>query len=282
MSLTNIPNAATWQHKYITELAHFYDTSEAAAIFKLCAEALTDKASADAKELQLRKYLKDLALGKPVQQIVGQAYFWDSFFKVNEHTLIPRPETEELVLWIQKTINANRTQAELSFVDIGTGTGCIPITLQKMFPKSKVMAIDIAPEALAVAIENNALHNTHVQFEMQDILAPHAGFMQAQWDIIISNPPYIMEDEKTAMHQNVLDFEPHLALFVTDGDPLQFYKAVAKYASQTLKKDGCVFLELNPKFALETEALFIAMGYLTEIREDMQYKKRMLRAHKPF
>src|SRR5690554_3040474 len=178
-----------------------------------------------------------LIKGKPLQHILGQAWFFGLSFQVNEHVLIPRPETEELVDLIIRENN----KAPIKLLDIGTGSGCIPIALKKNLPAtSSVYALDISPEALAVARKNAEALQADVQFIQNDILSenPVILLLNEKFDVMVSNPPYITPAEKKEMHVNVLDHEPHLALFVEEEQPLIFYEAIARYAKQQLKSGG--------------------------------------------
>ncbi len=214
---------------------------------------------------------------EPIQYVLGSARFYGNNFKVTEATLIPRPETEELVELIDKE---NR-DADLRVLDIGTGTGCIAITLARILRFPIVDAIDISAEALDVARENAAKLRTKVNFIHADALAlPYAE--RPVYDIIVSNPPYISEKEKEEMSRNVLDYEPHSALFVPDSDPLLFYRSIAKYGTSALKQGGRLYFEINPLFAAEMAEMLSALGY-SQIRtiEDISGKKRMMAAIKP-
>lgn len=193
--------------------------------------------------------------GMPIQQVTGIAPFYGRDFKVNEHVLIPRNETEELVHLI---INENKLEKP-RILDIGTGSGCIPITLAMEIPDAQIYAIDISPQALAVARENASLFKVRVNFTELDILKEEIPYQDL--DIIVSNPPYVRELEKSAMHSNVLDYEPHLALFVKDNDPLVFYREIAIKASRSLTRGGKLYFEINEAFATEMEELLQHHGY---------------------
>ncbi len=264
---------------YQNALAPLYDNGEIDALFKSALEyCIKQETQTSIPTMQrLNEIMNLLATGKPLQYITGEAYFWDAFFTVNEHTLIPRPETEELIYWITKNEPSN---AALRIIDIGTGSGCIAITIKKCFPNSDVYAIDVSKAAIDLAQQNATQHNTNIHFLIDDILKPSAFLRQQKWDIIISNPPYIALPEKTAMHPNVLQHEPHSALFVTNNDPLQFYKAIHQYAHETLVDNGKIYLELNTNYSKEVANIFEQDGYTTLIQKDMQYKERMLCAHK--
>ena len=212
---------------------------------------------------------------EPIQYILGYSDFCGLRFKVTPATLIPRPETSELVEWITSEATGNE-----SILDIGTGSGCIAISLAHKMPQSKVTAWDISNDALAVAAENSKTNGQAVTFEQVDILAYQPS--GEQFDIIVSNPPYIKENEKEAMHSNVLDWEPHTALFVPDSDPLLFYRAIAKKGLTLLKPGGRLYFEINRAHGKETMEMLAALGYTgIELRKDFAENDRMIRAVKP-
>lgn len=211
---------------------------------------------------------------EPIQYILGYSDFCGLRFNVTPATLIPRPETSELVEWIASEANGNE-----SILDIGTGSGCIAISIANKLPLSKVSAWDISPDALAVATENSKANDCNVAFETVDILGHQpAG---EQFDIIVSNPPYIKENEKSAMHSNVLDWEPHTALFVPDNDPLLFYRTIAQKATTMLRPGGKLYFEINRAHGKETVEMLAALGYANiELRKDFADNDRMIRAVK--
>ena len=211
---------------------------------------------------------------EPIQYILGYSDFCGLRFKVTPATLIPRPETSELVKWITSEATGNE-----GILDIGTGSGCIAISLAHKMPQSKVTAWDISPDALAVATENSKANGCAVAFEEVDILAYRPT--GKQFDIIVSNPPYIKENEKVAMHSNVLDWEPHTALFVPDNDPLLFYRTIAEKGMQILKPGGRLYFEINRAHGKETMEMLAALGYTDiELRKDFAENDRMIRAVK--
>lgn len=211
---------------------------------------------------------------EPIQYILGYSDFCGLRFKVTPAVLIPRPETSELVEWIeQEAGNAN------CILDIGTGSGCIAISLAKRIPCTQITAWDISPDAIEIAQENNAANNCNVQFEQHDILA-HCP-TDKQFDIIVSNPPYIKETEKKAMENNVLLWEPHLALFVPDNDPLLFYRSIAEKALAMLTHGGRLFFEINREHGTEITSMLQQMGYKEiTLRKDFVGNDRMIRAIK--
>ena len=211
---------------------------------------------------------------EPIQYILGYSDFGGLRFKVTPATLIPRPETSELVEWIASEATGNG-----SILDIGTGSGCIAVSLAHKLPQSEVTAWDISPDALAVATENCKANGCAVAFEEIDILAYRPT--DKQFDIIVSNPPYIKENEKSAMHSNVLDWEPHTALFVPDSDPLLFYRAIAEKGLALLKPGGSLYFEINRAHGKETMEMLAALGYTgIELRKDFAENDRMIRAVK--
>lgn len=266
------------KEKYETQLAELYPNYEVEAIWKLCLEKVNEENQNLAqKEEKLVAYLNQLQNGYPVQYVLERAYFWDRFFIVNKNTLIPRPETEELLYWIKQSF-VTTDLSNKYILDMGTGTGCIPIILKSFFADAQVSGIDIDEQTLSVAQANARLHNTQVSFTQDDILSPSVPLMEQHWDLIVSNPPYIMPYEAEEMEAHVTFQEPHKALFVSNNDALQFYSAIADYATTNLNKGGSIFCELNPLYAEEIAHYFQSKGFDTVVKEDMQYKKRMLKA----
>lgn len=232
------------------------------------------------QETILFKALSELKLDKPIQHITGTAYFMDLDFTVNEHVLIPRPETEELVRWVLDDVK--EVKHFLNILDMGTGSGCIPISLDKNLVDAKVYALDVSPQALMVAEENNRTLGANVTFVKADMLSLHsktsAKELDQKFDIIISNPPYVRELEKAEMQNNVIDHEPSLALFVPDEDPLKFYKAVVNFASEHLNKNGCLYLEINQYLGEETKQILQQSNFKTiDLRPDMFGNDRMIK-----
>ncbi|MFN8310377.1 MAG: peptide chain release factor N(5)-glutamine methyltransferase [Chitinophagales bacterium] len=219
----------------------------------------------------LESHLQRLLQHEPVQYVLGNAWFFDLKLKVNPAVLIPRPETEELVNWV-----ASLNDAQQHVLDVGTGSGCIAIALKKRKPNWQISAIDVSAQALEVAKFNAEKHQTKVDFLLLDILKETPS---RKFDILISNPPYIGCDEKHQMRNNVLKYEPHLALFVND--PLLFYKRIARLSTELLFPNGKIFLELNEHYAIQTKTIFDQIGYNTTIGYDLQQKPRMLCAVAP-
>lgn len=227
------------------------------------------------KTAELNKIFGRLTEGEPVQYVLGRAEFSGRWFNVRPGVLIPRPETEELCTWITAD---NKASASPKVLDIGTGSGCIAITLQLDMPESKVTAWDISADALDVARENAKQLGANVNFVKQDALNAKP---EGEWDVIVSNPPYICEKEKKDMAVNVLEHEPHTALFVPDADPLLFYRAITRLAVQTLSKGGRLYFEINPIYADDTCHMMRAEGMTAvELRSDMYGKQRMAKGVK--
>jgi len=212
----------------------------------------------------------------PIQYIIGNTEFLGLTFEVNQHVLIPRPETEELITWV---LNLHKHKKRLCILDIGTGSGCIPITLAKNMDKAKIDAIDLSEAALLVAKKNAVLNGVHINFTQNDILQVEG--LNKAYDLIISNPPYVRESEKLSMHNNVLQYEPELALFVDDQNPLIFYKRIAQLAQLSLKEGGELFLEINQYLGKEVVELLRNNGFREiEIKKDFHDADRMIRAVK--
>ncbi|MCP4441937.1 MAG: peptide chain release factor N(5)-glutamine methyltransferase [Aureispira sp.] len=224
---------------------------------------------------QYTAVLQRLLQKEPWQYIVGEADFYDLKYYVDKSVLIPRPETEELVYWISQN---HKTKPPQSLLDIGTGSACIPISLQKRFPTSEIWAVDKSLEALEVAKKNATRHQTPIKFLELDILSKSNWQLLPKFDIIISNPPYITTSEKQLMQTNVLDYEPHMALFVTNNDPLQFYKIILDQARQHLNPEGWVYFELNEHNGQDMVSLYKDYGYQNvELEKDLSNRDRMIR-----
>ena len=221
--------------------------------------------------------VKDLLKNKPIQYIIGETEFCDLKFKVNESTLIPRPETSELIMKIVES-QKPKAKSQKSILDIGTGSGCIAISLAKHIAGSKVYALDISEKALEIAKENAANNNIEVTFIHDDILSLRNN-IDAKFDIIVSNPPYVRELEKAEMRDNVLNWEPHTALFVSDNDPLIFYRNILEFAKTHLNEKGEVWFEINEYLGKEMTELCKTMGFSdVEIHKDFRGKERVILA----
>lgn len=227
---------------------------------------------------QLEEVINRLLANEPVQHIIGVADFYGLKFKVNPHVLIPRPETEELVFWVKETLSTIKSDwVNPNVLDIGTGSGCIIITLKHLLPDIQAFAFDISETALSVASDNAALNQVNVSFKQVDIRTPQSEF--PTFDVIISNPPYIPQNQQSLMQKNVLDYEPHLALFVQDEDPLIFYRSIADFARNHLQSNGYLFFEVNEYNAEEVVGLLNQMSFReVQLQKDMSGKWRMIRA----
>ncbi len=270
---------------FIAQLESLYDENEIESFFYIILENKNSLKRIDLAlniDLEFSKsdliiwnnILNNLKLEIPIQYILETTSFYGLDFEVNKNVLIPRPETEELVGWIIKenTINEN-----LKILDIGTGSGCIAISLAKNFLNSDVFAIDVSSSALEIAKKNAKINNVNISFIKQDIL--EVDSLNQKFDIIVSNPPYVRNIEKHEIHKNVLDNEPHLALFVDDNNALIFYKKIAELATINLSENGQLFFEINQYLGKETVELLYNLGFINiELRKDIYGNDRMIRA----
>ena len=250
--------------KMISELSSIYESDELNSIFNLLSEdylniprskiLLADEINLDqSNQMLFFSALKRLKNHEPIQYVLGRANFMDLEFKVNSSVLIPRPETEELVRLILKEDLDGK-----EILDIGTGSGCIAISLAKNLPNSKVSALDISNDALEVAKENAKLNNVNVEFIHADIIEYQSD---KKYDIIVSNPPYVLESEKSLMKKNVLDFEPELALFVEDNNALKYYDSILKFGMIYMKKTGYLFFEINSDLSSQLQNICLTYNY---------------------
>jgi len=285
------------------QLATIYGEGEASAVAGLVMEHLTGYSSSERSlhrndvlavpQLhRLTEIQQRLQQHEPVQYILGEAWFYGMKLYVAPQVLIPRPETEELVHWIIQDVKASGTDVferhyaeadvtkQLKIIDIGTGSGCIALALKKEMPKAEVWGCDISEEALNIARRNGSELDIRVDFQGIDILDIAQQKLLPTVDIIVSNPPYIPLHEKDAMHDNVVNYEPHLALFVPNNDALKFYEAIKIFAKSRLYQNGLIYLETHENLAKEVQSLFENEGYITEIKKDMQGKERMVKATK--
>jgi release factor glutamine methyltransferase len=276
------------QH-FTIQLRDIYDAEEAASIFYIVAGHTSGFSRADVllkgteellapDETACLKALAELKTGKPVQYVLGETVFYGLPFKVNPSVLIPRPETEELVEWVMESCAlADATGSALRMMDIGTGSGCIAISLKKNLALAEVFAMDVAEAAIETASANAALNEVAIHFIKADI---REYTSPEKFDVIVSNPPYITLKEKEQMHDNVLAHEPHLALFVPNENPLVFYEAIADFAWATLSDMGLLFFEINEHLGKETVELLTAKSFSNiELRKDMQGKDRMIKCN---
>jgi release factor glutamine methyltransferase len=275
-----------YKTKFTAELLPFYDEMEAESFFYLILEnqrqlrridlALNIDLLFSKEEIQIWNVILDkLKLEIPIQYILGTTHFYGLEFKVNENVLIPRPETEELVEWIISSAVNMPNFNNIKILDIGTGSGCIAISLAKNIPNAQVFAIDISDKALATAKENADLNKVAVAFIEKNIL--ETTDLEQQFDIIVSNPPYVRNLEKAEIKRNVLENEPHLALFVEDNDALIFYRKIAELATKNLSPEGKLFFEINQYLGKETLELLEKMNFKnSELRKDIYGNDRMI------
>lgn len=270
-----------------TRLRTIYDPGEAESIAAMAMEHYTgisrnqmkwkgEGLMTDAQEGKINSALEQLLQHKPVQYVLGEAWFYDMLFLVNENVLIPRPETEELVHWI---INTHAlSSAPFNILEIGTGSGCIAVALKKALHHANVTAIDVSEGALTVAKHNAALLQADVNFLLLDFLNEDNWPALPSFDIIVSNPPYIPENEKQKLDAHVAEWEPGTALFVPNDDPLLFYKKIARFGKKHLQHHAEVFAECHQHYADATKQMFEQLGYNTELKKDIFENDRMLRA----
>lgn len=265
------------------KLHSLYDEREAAAIAHEILQHITgldrtrrllqkETTFTGGQQEQYDKAVASLLTGKPLQYVTGHAWFLGREFVVNEHVLIPRPETEELVQWVIQ----DRSSAS-QILDIGTGSGCVPISLKLALPSAHVTSCDISTGALSVAKENARHLGADVLFRQLDFLDPLQWSELGKYDVIVSNPPYIPVSDKERIHTNVKDHEPGIALFVPDNDALLFYRAIAAFGKEHLNANGYIYCELDAMHAFECKDLFEMQGYTdVEVRKDMHGNWRML------
>jgi len=266
------------------ELLGYYPETEVNAFFYLLTETILNM-----KRIDVALHIENLISGqsyerfqeaiaelqnyKPIQYIIGETEFYGLKIKVDNSVIIPRPETEELVDWI---IKENQPKDSISILDIGTGSGCIAITLAKHLPNAKVFALDISKEALKIAKANAALNSVEIEFIEADVL--DCNFGNLNFDIIVSNPPYVRELEKDTMTDNVLKYEPHLALFVKNEDPLIFYKKIVVLSKSLLNKNGQLYFEINEYLVNDTKVLMEQENFKDiKLRQDVFEKDRMIK-----
>lgn len=274
------------------ELKNVYDSDELMNIADLVIEHITSlprmeqvkdkKSYLTCEQLEsIDNITERLKKNEPVQYVLGEAWFGGMKFKVNKNVLIPRPETEELVDWIVKEINTQYSMlnVQCSIIDIGTGSGCIPIALKKKLPQANLAAIDVCSEALFTAIENATELEAEVDFKLLDFLDELKWNELGQFNIIVSNPPYVKQSEVQTIHERVKNFEPHQALFVPDNDALLFYRKISDFAKTHLLPGGSLFVEINEALGKDVASLFSEKEFThIELRKDMQGKDRMVKA----
>ncbi len=273
---------------FFSTLSGKYSKEEAGSIFHILTSeflgltrldiALNPERQLSEKEVEhFETALGKLHLHEPVQYITGNTEFFGLTFKVDQNVLIPRPETEELVQWILDDLQ-KQEHKELKILDIGTGSGCIAVTLAKNLPKSKITAIDFSKEALLIASENARSNEVNVEFKERDILQVMA--LEEEYDLIVSNPPYVRDLEKEEMQRNVLEFEPATALYVRDSDPLLFYKKITELAAGALKANGALYFEINQYLGEQTEELLKEKDFRTTLKKDIFGVDRMLKGQR--
>ena len=276
---------------YKTELSLIYDEGELYSIFELVCEKYLNYSKSQVTQhfneninqsnlINIYNAGVELKKGTPIQYILKEAYFYDLTFNVSNAVLIPRPETEELVDLIIKSQTTHNSNP-ITILDIGTGSGCIPITLKKHLPQAKVFGIDISEQALEVAKSNTIKNDVDVEFIKEDILSNFL-ILNSNFSIIVSNPPYVLNSEAKQLDARVLEHEPHLALFVEDNDPIIFYKRIIDLCNRYLQEKGWLFFELNPLYAIDVKnyAIDSKIFNFTEILNDMSGKQRFLKAQK--
>lgn len=276
-----------YRAQFIQELSPIYDAGEAESFFYLILEekrnlkridlALNPELTFSNDEIEVwNLILNQLKKEIPIQYLLGKTSFYGLEFEVNPNVLIPRPETEELVEWIIQSQNLKAESQKIKILDIGTGSGCIVISLAKNLPNAQVFAIDVSEKALATAQKNAKINEVNVTFLLKNIL--ESEDLEQQFDIIVSNPPYVRELEKQEIKKNVLDNEPHLALFVDDNDALIFYRKIAELAQKNLSPNGQLFFEINQYLGKEMIDLLEKMDLKNiKLRKDIYGNDRMIR-----
>ena len=277
----------TLRNNFIKTLIDYYAETEIVSFFNLLSADILKMQRIDIaqnlyavisgkKQEKFQNAVNKLKNYIPIQYIIGNTEFYNLTLKVNAATLIPRPETEELVAWI---INDQNNKQNISILDVGTGSGCIAIALAKNLPEAKVFALDVSEKALRIARQNAVDNGVTIEFIEADIFDVDLGNLQ--FDVIVSNPPYVRELEKETMSPNVLNHEPHLALFVKDDDPLLFYRSIVEVANNTLKSKGFLYFEINEFLGDLTRQLVKRLNYRDiELKKDLSRKDRMLKANK--
>ena len=276
----------SYKSTFLQELSPLYDEKEIESFFYIALESFHNKKRIDlalnpememdaVQLLRWESVLADLKKEKPIQYILGETEFYGLPFLVNKNTLIPRPETEELVEWILESAKYEEQSAKLKILDIGTGSGCIAISLAKNLPNAQVSAIDVSEKALDTAHKNAEINKVDVIFFLKNILETEV--LDEKYDIIVSNPPYVRNLEKEEIKPNVLQYEPHLALFVEDNDALLFYRKIAELAKKNLSENGKLYFEINQYLGKETIELLEEMGFKNiDLKKDIYGNDRMI------
>jgi len=274
-------------YSMLNQLRSIYTEGEASQITDWAIEKLTGSKKAERmlyknaaitneEEILLQQYIERLMQHEPVQYVLNESWFCGFKFYVDKNVLIPRPETEELVEWV--ITNCRFPVDQLKILDIGSGSGCIPISLKRRIRRAEVWGCDISLPALEVAKRNAASLGTEINFIQLDFLDRQQWEQLPSFDIIVSNPPYVPEKDKATMQPNVLHYEPSTALFVPDNDPLLFYKAIAEFGKTHLNKSGSIYTEIHEDLGEAIMNTFQSTGYIAEIKKDMQQKDRMVKA----
>jgi len=257
-----------------TVLAHFFQISRT----KVLSESPLNWSNE--QQALIDHIIQRINTSEPVQYITGVSNFYGRDFKVNPHVLIPRPETEEIIIQVLDFLKTQPIQSEIKILDVGTGSGCIPITLALEVPNANVFATDISKAALTVARENAHQHRAPITFYLHDILGIEP-LPFSEFDVFVSNPPYITESEKLNMQANVLNYEPHQALFVPDDNALVFYKQIASLGNKMIRSGGLLIFEINERYGEAVAALLNSSGYIgVEIIKDLSQKQRMVKGIK--
>ena len=286
--VVSLPMTITEARKNILQsIRHIYEEREALNIAEVLIEHVTNQSRiellinksymlSDSQLKFLDESIERLQKHEPVQYITHESWFANMKFYVDHNVLIPRPETEELVDWIIKEVRNKKP--ELRILDIGTGSGCIAISLKKNLPDSEVWGCDVSEEALNIARMNADALNATIDFVPLDFLDKKQQGQLPKVDIIVSNPPYVTPEEKKEMRKNVTDYEPSAALFVPDGDPLIFYKAISDFGKEKLNGNGSIYAEINENLGEQVKSLFTEEGYKSvELKKDLQGKNRMIK-----
>ena len=269
------------------ELRQIYAENESESIARLILEHIgyplslilrdPDQVPAPPTHAQINEIVAEIHTGKPIQYILGYTHFCDLKIKVDKNVLIPRPETEELV----EEIKARVPRPVQKIIDLGTGSGCIALALKQYFPESEVWAVDFSKEALTVAAENERINKLQVNWRDMDLLNDRSFEQSIRFNLVVSNPPYVMENERELMDRNVTAYEPESALYVEDHDPLLFYRAIASFCSRHLAENGDLWMEINEQLGKETALLFASLGFTrVRILKDIHEKERFIHARR--
>lgn len=283
-------NISTFKKHFYKSLEGHNSPTETQSIFNLLTQNYLgmnrlqiamkpEKELTEAEQTRLGEALERLKKHEPIQYILGETEFFGMPFKINSNVLVPRPETETLVEWVLESSEFRVQSSGLRVLDIGTGSGILAVSLAKNLPRAKVFALDISEKALKIAEENAVQNKVEIGFIHENVLEMET--LPQEFDILVSNPPYIREVEKKDIQRNILDHEPPIALFVTDKNPMVFNLKIAELASKSLSENGAVYVEINQYLGKETENVFREKGFSTELRKDIFGNQRVLKAWKP-